>query len=684
MTDASSDAKPVTTVLVANRGEIARRVFTAARARGLSTVAVFSDADADAPFATEADAAVRLPGAAPADTYLNVDAVLDAAALTGADAVHPGYGFLSENAGFAQAVTDAGLTWIGPTPEAITAMGSKTRAKEIMADAGVPVLTSLAVDDVTEEMLPVLVKASAGGGGRGMRVVRSLSELAGEVDRAAAEAAGAFGDGTVFIERYIEDGRHIEVQLMADTAGTVWAVGERECSIQRRHQKVVEETPSPLVERVDGMRDRLFTAARAAATAIGYTGAGTVEFLANDRGEFFFLEVNTRLQVEHPVTEATTHLDLVGLQFDVARGLPLPAPEPPAVDGWAVEARLYAEDPAHDYRPRSGSLTRLDVDGVVSEFAGPPVPGIRLDSGPAPAPGHPAVVGVDYDAMLAKVIAWAPSRAEAVGRLSGALRRARIHGLGTNRDQLVRILDDGGFRAGDFSTAFLDTVHADPADPVRRPLADVAAVRLSAFAAAVAAEEDATLAGTTPGVDTGFRLFTAARSTHRFRDTNAVDDDAEVTVTVIRDRDGVRPDGGGDVTVGSVEVVGSDGTARVTLTVDGVRRILSVHRYPGDVIGVDSALGPVDLVELPRYDDPSATAAAGSLTAPMPGTVISVQVAVGDDVTAGQSLLSIEAMKMEHTITAPTDGTVGDLPVAAGQHIDTGALLAVITTGEDN
>ncbi|MDN6387659.1 MAG: ATP-grasp domain-containing protein, partial [Corynebacterium sp.] len=309
-----------TTILVANRGEIARRVFTTARNRGLSTVAVYSDADANEPFALEADAAVRLPGNAPAETYLNSEAVLDAAKRTGADAVHPGYGFLSENAGFARAVIDAGLTWIGPSPAAIDAMGSKTEAKKLMEAAGVPVLTNLETSEITEDMLPVLVKASAGGGGRGMRVVRTMDELESETAAAVREAESAFGDGTVFIERYIESGRHIEVQLMADNHGGVWAVGERECSIQRRHQKVIEEAPSPLVERVDGMRERLFEAARAAAHAIDYSGAGTVEFLANDKGEFFFLEVNTRLQVEHPVTEATTGLDLVGLQFDVAAG----------------------------------------------------------------------------------------------------------------------------------------------------------------------------------------------------------------------------------------------------------------------------------------------------------------------------------------------------------------------------
>ncbi len=668
-----------TTVLVANRGEIARRVFAAARLRGLSTVAVYSDADADAPFATEADAAVRLPGSAPADTYLNTEKILDAARKTGADAIHPGYGFLSENADFARAVEDAGLTWIGPSPEAIISMGSKTTAKEIMEAAGVPVLTNLEVDEVSEDMLPVLVKASAGGGGRGMRTVRSLAALPDEVSAAVTEATGAFGDGSVFIERYIENGRHIEVQLMADTQGTVWAVGERECSIQRRHQKVIEEAPSPLVDRIDGMRERLFTAARSAATAIDYTGAGTVEFLANDKGEFFFLEVNTRLQVEHPVTEATTHLDLVGLQFDVANGHPLPSPEPPELDGWAVEARLYAEDPATDYRPRTGELTRLDIDNVVSEFSGPHVPGIRVDSGPAPVPGSPATVGVDYDAMLSKVIAWAPTRDQAVGRLSGALRRARIHGLGTNRDQLVRVLNDPGFRAGDYSTAFLENL--DENSEILSPLADAEAVQLSAFAAAVCDEDHITNHGRLSGFPSAFRLFGSASSTHRFCNNG---DSEEITATVETTRTGTRPGDRPDIHLISV-TSGTDadvGPNTVVLDVDGVRRVFNVHRYPGDRRSVDSALGAVDLTALPRYEDPSAAAAAGSLTAPMPGTVLTVTAAPGDAVSAGDPLLTMEAMKMQHTIEAAVDGVVTELPVTVGQHIETGTLLAVVSADE--
>ncbi|MBB1025655.1 acetyl-CoA carboxylase biotin carboxylase subunit, partial [Dietzia sp. DQ12-76] len=385
-TPAQTTVAPITSVLVANRGEIARRVHHTARGLGMTTVAVYSDADADAPHAREADAAVRLPGSTPTETYLRGDLLIAAARAAGADAIHPGYGFLSENAGFARDVIDAGLTWVGPPVPAIEAMGSKIEAKKMMGEAGVPMLTDLEPADVTEDMLPVLVKASAGGGGRGMRIVRTLDALHDEIAAARREARSAFGDDAVFCERFLERGRHIEVQVMADSHGTVWAVGERECSIQRRHQKVIEEAPSPLVERTPGMREKLYSAARDAASAIGYTGAGTVEFLATDDGEFYFLEMNTRLQVEHPVTEATTGLDLVALQLDVAAGLPLPSGEPPAAHGWSVEARLYAEDPAHDYAPGSGTLWALDVPGVSTRFEGPHRPGIRLDSGVEPGP----------------------------------------------------------------------------------------------------------------------------------------------------------------------------------------------------------------------------------------------------------------------------------------------------------
>ncbi len=454
----------ISSVLVANRGEIARRVFRTARALGLSTVAVYSTADARMPYVDEADAAVHLPGNTPGDTYLRAELIIDAARRAGADAVHPGYGFLSENAAFAQAVIDAGLTWIGPPVDAISSMGSKIESKKLMAAAGVPVLAELTPAEVSASDLPVLVKASAGGGGRGMRVVSRLEDLAAEIDAASAEALSAFGDGTVFCERYLATGRHIEVQVMADQHGTIWAVGERECSIQRRHQKVVEEAPSPLVERIPSMRAELFDAARKAAAAINYVGAGTVEFLADEEGAFYFLEMNTRLQVEHPVTEETTGLDLVELQFAVASGERLAADPPPTV-GHAIEVRLYAEDPLNDWRPQTGRLHAFEVDAR----------GLRVDSGVEDG----SEVSPYYDPMLAKVIAYGPDRTAVARRLAGALERATIHGVGTNRELLAWILRHPAFLAGDTDTAFFDK-HGVGAGP------DDAVVRVSALAAALA------------------------------------------------------------------------------------------------------------------------------------------------------------------------------------------------------
>ncbi|MBB1021662.1 ATP-grasp domain-containing protein [Dietzia sp. E1] len=661
---------PITSVLAANRGEIARRVHHTARALGMSTVAVFSDADADAPHTREADAAVRLPGNTPGETYLRGDLVIDAAKAAGADAVHPGYGFLSENAGFARAVIDAGLTWVGPPVAAIEAMGSKIEAKKMMAGAGVPMLTDLEPADVTVDMLPVLIKASAGGGGRGMRVVRTLDSLQDEIAAAQREAGSAFGDDAVFCERYLERGRHIEVQIMADAHGTVWAVGERECSIQRRHQKVIEEAPSPLVDRTPGMREKLFEAARSAAAAIGYTGAGTVEFLATDDGEFFFLEMNTRLQVEHPVTEATTGLDLVALQFDVAAGLPLPSAEPPAAHGWSLEARLYAEDPANDYAPGSGTLWALDVPGVSARFSGPHRPGIRLDSGVEPGPDG-ALIGVHYDPMLAKVISYGRTRAEACASLAGALSRAKVHGLTTNRAQLVRVLRHPEFIAGNLSTAFLDD-HG--AESLAAPLADPEAVRISALAAAVVSGTADHLAGPVARAQPGFRNVGRTLQKRTFR----IGED-ELEVSYLRDRPGPRP-AGELADVVSIEDVSADSAV---LAIRGVRRVFTVARYetPGadTVVEVDSPLGPVSLVEPPRYTDPAAEVAAGSLLAPMPGSVIRVAVSVGDTVTAGQPLLWMEAMKMEHTIAAAVDGIVTELPVEVGTQVESGTVLAVVT-----
>jgi len=392
----------ISRLLVANRGEIARRVIRACRDRGISPAAVYSDADADARFVTEADVSVRLPGVSPTDTYLRIDAVVAAAVACGADAVHPGYGFLSENADFARSVQAVGLTWVGPSPDSIDAMGSKVAAKKLVSAAGVPVLDELDPEAVTAADLPLLVKASAGGGGRGMREVHSLDELTEAVAAAKREAASAFGDATVFCEPLLTGAHHVEVQLLADTHGTVWTLTERDCSLQRRHQKIIEESPSPGVD--DATRTRLQDAARGAAQAIGYVGAGTVEFLLDADGRLAFLEVNTRLQVEHPVTEAVHGLDLVGWQIAIAEGAALPVEPPPGV-GHAVEVRLYAEDPAHDWRPASGSLHRFHIPGVDAEFAVPAGEhGLRCDSGVRSGD----VIGVHYDPMLAKLIAHGP------------------------------------------------------------------------------------------------------------------------------------------------------------------------------------------------------------------------------------------------------------------------------------
>jgi propionyl-CoA carboxylase alpha chain len=653
----------ITNLLVANRGEIARRVFRSARDAGIGTVAVYSDADADAPYVTEADTAVPLPGNSPADTYLRADLLVKAAEEAGADAVHPGYGFLSENAAFARACTDAGLIWVGPPPEAIERMGSKVESKRLMASAGVPVLPELALGEVAEADLPVLVKASAGGGGRGMRVVRSLDALAEAVASASAEAGSAFGDPTVFCERYLETGRHIEVQVLADAHGTVWALGERECSIQRRHQKVLEEAPSPLVS--GEMRRQLCEAAVAAARAIGYLGAGTVEFLSSpDGGEFYFLEMNTRLQVEHPVTECVTGLDLVALQLSVAEGRPLSPDGPPAFQGHAIEARLYAEDPALDWQPQSGALLRFAVPGVHSEFAVPPGYGLRLDSGVQDG----SVVSVHYDPMLAKVIAWAPDRSSAARALATALARAQIHGPRTNRDLLVNVLRHPAFLSGHIDTAFFDR-HG--LDTLAAPLADPDTVRLSALAAALAGAAANRAAATVLGrLPSGWRNVASGPRRTRF-----LAGEREIEVAYLLTRDGLRAEGFDGMSLLSAD------PERVVLRVGGLRRSFTVSRYGDELVAVDSALGPVSLTPVPRFRDPESTLASGSLLAPMPGTVLRVAVSVGDQVSAGQPVLWLEAMKMEHRISAPADGVVTELPVVVGQQVEVGSVLAVV--GDD-
>ena len=638
----------ITRVLVANRGEIARRVFDTCRRLGIGTVAVYTDPDAAAPHVAEADARVRLDGR---NGYLDAQQLIAAARAAGADAIHPGYGFLSENADFAAAVLAAGLTWIGPPAAAVAAMGSKIEAKKMMAAAGVPVLDELDPDTVTTDQLPVLIKASAGGGGRGMRVVRELSELPAQVEAARREAQSAFGDPTVFCERYLATGHHVEVQVLADEHGTVWAVGERECSIQRRHQKIIEEAPSPLVERTPGMRAKLFDAARLAATAIGYTGAGTVEFMADEQGDFFFLEMNTRLQVEHPVTEETTGLDLVELQLTVADGGHLD-PDPPPSRGYSIEARLYAEDPAKGWQPQAGNVHHFEVPDNV-----------RLDTGIVDG----SVVSVFYDPMIAKVISYAPSRRQAAGVLADALARTRIHGVRTNRDLLVNVLRHPAFLDGATDTAFFDT-HGLAA--LAASLADHRAVELSALAAALAdAAQNRRSATVFAAAPSGWRNLTSGHQTKQYSDMAGEPHEVRYRFT----RTGVELPGQDDV------MVVAAAPERVVLAVAGVERPFDVARY-GDQVFVDSPLGPVQLVALPRFPDPADAVAQGSLLAPMPGSVLRVGATVGDTVTAGQPLIWLEAMKMEHTVTAPSDGVLAELNVDAGQQVDVGAVLARVDT----
>ncbi|MGW0699553.1 acetyl/propionyl/methylcrotonyl-CoA carboxylase subunit alpha [Streptomyces sp. NPDC002867] len=622
----------IASVLVANRGEIACRVFRTCRDLGIATVAVHSDPDASALHVREADAAVRLPGAAPAETYLRGELIVKAALAAGADAVHPGYGFLSENAHFARAVLDAGLVWIGPPPEAVEAMASKTRAKELMG------LTPLDTGTLTEADLPVLVKAAAGGGGRGMRIVRSLSALPGELEAASSEAASAFGDGEVFVEPYVEDGRHVEVQILADTHGTVWALGTRDCSLQRRHQKVIEESPAPGLP--DGLVDALHGQAVRAARAVGYTGAGTVEFLVGRDGRAHFLEMNTRLQVEHPVTEAVFGIDLVALQLAVAEGAALP-PAPPAAAGHAVEARLYAEDPASGWTPQTGVLHAFDVPG------GPP--SVRVDSGYAAGD----TIGVHYDPMIAKVVAWAPTRAEAVRRLALALRRARLHGPVTNRDLLVRSLEHPDFAGARLDTGFYE-----------HHLGDLTAPRPGEAHAAVAAA-----------------LADAAARRGRFGGAwrNLASQDQAKTYNGHEVRYRPARDGGyelpGTPGVRAVEATPS----RVRLETDGVVRAYDVAVH-GDTVYVDSPAGTHTLTAHPRFTDPAARAEPGSLLAPMPGTVVRVGDGVheGARVVQGQPLVWLEAMKMEHRIVSPASGTLTALHAHPGRQVEVGALLAVV------
>jgi propionyl-CoA carboxylase alpha chain len=660
----------ISKLLVANRGEIASRIFRTARAMDIATVAVFSDADAGLPFVREADEAVRLAGSVPGETYLCGDAVIAAAAATAADAVHPGYGFLSEDAGFASACAAAGLIFVGPAPAAIEAMGSKIAARELMAAAGVPVLPGVSFDEgnepgpeelrkaATEIGFPVLVKAAFGGGGRGMRVVRDADELASAVASARREAASAFGNGTVFLERLVESPRHVEVQIAGDRLGTVVHLFERECSIQRRYQKIVEEAPSPAMTA--GLRAELCRAAVAAGQAIGYVGAGTVEFVVGQSGRFYFLEVNTRLQVEHPVTELVTGLDLVKLQLEVAAGRPLP-PEVTAarLTGHAIEARLYAEDVRAGCLPASGDLHTFEID---------PQPGVRVDSGYASG----TRVSTFYDPLLAKVIGYGATRDDARRVLAATLSRARLHGVVTNRDLLVGILREPDFAAGRTDTGYL--ARHDPAELARSAGTACRVVHLLAAALADQARRraGAPVQATLPS---GWRNNPSGQQHASYR----IDGEpAEVSYRFSRGAVTAAVDGSALPGL----VLHAATADYVDLELGGVRRGVRITRA-ASAIYADSSLGHSTLTEAVRFGDPSAEVQPGSLFAPMPGTVVRIEVAVGDLVQAGTPLLAIEAMKMEHPVRAPIAGVVAELPVEVGAQVDSGSVLAVLAGDRD-
>jgi propionyl-CoA carboxylase alpha chain len=684
----------IATLLIANRGEIARRIIRTASAMGIATVAVYADGDAGAPFVKEADRAVALPGRTAAETYLDTGAVLRAAASAGADAVHPGYGFLSERAAFAQAVLAAGLTWVGPPPEVIEVMGDKLAAKRMMAEVGVPVLESWeiaaepggAAGELRGLPMPLLVKAVAGGGGKGMRVVSRPADLADAIAAGRREAEAAFGDARVFCERYIAGARHVEIQVLADSHGGAVHCFERECSIQRRHQKIIEECPSPALD--EDLRDRIGAAALAAMKAAGYIGAGTVEFVLGPSGDFWFLEVNARLQVEHPVTEEVTGLDLVREQLRAAQGLPLSLTQADlAINGHAIEARLYAEDPAAGFLPATGSL--LDWCPASS-------PPCRWDSGVEPG----SVVGTEFDPMLAKVIAHAPTRTEAALRLARALERSRIRGITTNRDFLVATLRHPEFLAGHTTTDFLARNGGCLSTPPSR-----ADLRIAAIGAALAAQASARAAAPVlRTLPSGWRnsVLPLERAVYhhgpltlevRYRRQR----DGRFTVAVSGEAAPADPGsvvgepaagtGPADPLLPGMEPAGAAapvtvrvrdaGGGWVDLEEGGRRHRLHVFRH-GHRVWVQGPGADVALTAVPRFPNAEPEMVAGGLVAPMPGTVLAVHVTPGESVAAGQLLMIVEAMKMEHRITAPHAGVVGEVRARRGDQVSGGDLLAVI------
>ncbi|MDK1019435.1 MAG: biotin carboxylase N-terminal domain-containing protein [Actinomycetota bacterium] len=647
-------------ILIANRSEIACRVIRTCDEMGVATVVVFTEHDVGAPFVRRAGESVALP---PGSSYLDIDAVVEAATRTGVSAVHPGYGFLAENAAFAAAVEEAGMTFIGPTPETIRAMGSKLEARSLMELAGVPVLAVAELGGIDARVAaeaigyPVLVKASFGGGGKGMRIVTAPEGLLDAIASASREAASAFSDGTVYLEHYVSNPRHIEVQIFGDGRGDVVHLYERECSIQRRFQKVIEETPSPGLDPT--LRERLWEAAVTAGRAVSYRGAGTVEFIVDADGGFAFLEMNTRLQVEHPVTELTTGIDLVRMQFEVAAGATLPTQdEIPAQVGHAIEVRLNAETPVDDYLPSTGVIHRF----VISDS-------VRVDTGIEDG----SVVTHHYDPLIAKVIAHAPTREEAAARLARVLHLSQIHGVDTNRDLLVRVLDDDDFLAGTIDTHFLERKH----ESVTAPSLSEDAVRASATAAAFALQaRNRHHAPALASIPSGWRNvpFQPQTVLLEYRGDHIV-------VSYRMGRGALKIDvDGRPVPLDAVYTLSPE---VVDVSIDGVRRRFDVN-IVGDAVYVDSSLGSARFVVTPRFTTRSVVSAAGAMIARTPGVVVAVPVALGEMVRAGDTVMIVEAMKMEQAIAAPAAGRVAALHFGVGDQVDAGDLLVEIETEDDD
>ena len=629
---------------------------------GISTVAVYSDADAQMPFVAEADEAVRIGPAPSNESYLRIDRILEAAALTNSDAVHPGYGFLAENAAFADACVEAGVIFIGPTADAIRSMGSKREAKALVSKAGVPVIPGYDGADQNPKVLaaqavevgfPVLLKASAGGGGKGMKLVREEAGLADAIASAAREGESSFGDGTLLVEKYIDNPRHVEIQILGDSHGNLIHLNERECSIQRRHQKVIEEAPSPALDAA--LRKQMGEAAVLCGKAIAYENAGTVEFIVAPDRSFYFLEVNTRLQVEHPVTECLTGLDLVEEQIRVAQGEKLrTSQEAVRLDGAAVEVRLYAEDPAGGFLPQSGPVVDWHL---------PEAEGLRVDSGVETG----SAVGIHYDPMLAKIITSGASRDLALQRMRRALRSLSAQGLTTNRDFLLRVLSHPAFIAGDIDTHFIDR-HIEDGLLAPTPEADEQhAALVAALAEQQRRDNDRTLV---PEVPSGWRNN---YHTPQWVEYSNGERDIRVEYRHLGD-DRFELSTAGDAH--DVRVISWE--APTLVFEDGTHRRQARVMFAGERVFVHTMDYSVGLTRKPRFPDLFAAVPEGGCIAPMPGKVIELRIAEGDAVQAGQVLLIMEAMKMEHTVTAPHDGTIAQVTVSAGDQVDADALLVVV------